>query len=118
MLRVIAFLVKQPHLSTDEFIDYYENKHVPLIVSLSGDTLPVIYKRRYLRKEPEYLVHGQPANFDVITELVFPDREAQGAWTAQLGKEGRGERIVADEENFLVRSKTTAHVVEEYVTKS
>jgi hypothetical protein len=39
-------------------------------------------------------------DFDVVTELVFPDRAAYLAWAAELSKPGSGEQVVADELNF------------------
>ena len=46
MFKVFGFLPKKDGLGTQEFIDYYENKHVPLICRLAP--VPIIYKRRYL----------------------------------------------------------------------
>jgi len=50
MYKILAFLTKRADMSTDDSIGYYENHHVPLVVSLSGDTLPILYKRRYTRR--------------------------------------------------------------------
>jgi hypothetical protein len=35
MLKVMAFLVKRPGISSEELVDYYENRPVPLILSLA-----------------------------------------------------------------------------------
>jgi hypothetical protein len=35
MFRVLAFLTKRVGIEMQAFIDYYENKHVPLICSLA-----------------------------------------------------------------------------------
>ena len=55
-------------------------------------------------------------DFDVVTELGFPDRAAFLAWRAQLSGPGSGELVAADEAKFLDRSQTRACVVEECVT--
>ncbi|XXT22799.1 hypothetical protein WME94_14730 [Sorangium sp. So ce429] len=55
-------------------------------------------------------------DFDVVTELVFPDRAAYLAWAALIFAPGSGEQVVADELKFLERSRTRAYVVEERVT--
>ena len=129
--QILAFLCKKPDLSTQQFIDYYEHKHLPLIVSLSGDTLPTTYKRRYTHRDAtidpdsETLFGAQllPANgktgieYDVVVELVWPTKAASHAWFAQINKDGGGEKIRIDEEVFLDRSRTTAFVVEEHVTR-
>ena len=114
MFRVFGFLTKKDGLSMREFIDHYENKHVPLICSLAP--VPRIYKRRYLAGE-RLTIEGGEVDFDVMTELVFTDRNAFDGWMAELAKPGVGARIVADEEKFLNRERTRAYVIEERVTR-
>jgi EthD domain len=71
MLKVMAFLVKKQGLETADLIDYYETHHMPLILSLAP--APTTYKRNYLVRDSP--ITG-PDDFDIITELVFPDRVA------------------------------------------
>jgi hypothetical protein len=101
-------------LSMQEFIDYYESKHVPLICSVA--LVPTVYKRRYLAGD-RLTVGGGNDDFDVMTEVVFADRHAFDAWMIELAKPGVGARIVADEEKFLNRARTRAYVIEERVTR-
>lgn len=114
MLKVFGFLTKREGLETQAFIDYYENNHVPLICSLAST--PIVYKRNYLSRGDELNKEDNAIDFDVVTELVFPDRAAYLAWRAQLSRPGSGEQVVADEEKFLDRSRTRACVIEECVT--
>ena len=114
MLKVFGFLTRREGIETQAFIDYYENNHVPLIRSLAPT--PIVYKRNYLLRGDELNREDSAIDFDVVTELVFPDRAAYLAWRAQLSKPGSGERVVADEEKFLDRSRTRACVIEECVT--
>ena len=114
MLKILAFLTKREGLETRAFIEYYENNHVPLICDLAPT--PIVYKRRYLVPGGELAKEGGAVDFDVVTELVFPDRTAYLAWTAQLSKPGSAEQVVADELQFLDRSRTRAYVVEEWMT--
>jgi uncharacterized protein (TIGR02118 family) len=109
MFKVLAFLTKKEGIEMHAFVDYYENNHVPLIRSLS--LTPIVYKRRYLVRG-----EGGAVDFDVVTELGFPDRAAFVAWMAQLSGPGAGEQVAADEAKFLDRSRTRAYVVEEHVT--
>ena len=108
-------------MSTDDFIDYYENHHIPLVISLSGDTLPSLYKRRYTRRGSGNDIYaaavGPPIDFDVVTEMGFADRAAYEAWGMKLGGEGVGERIAEDIVKFLDTGMTRAVVVEEFVTR-
>lgn len=114
MFKVFGFLCKREGIETQAFIDYYENHHVPLICSLAPT--PIVYKRNYLSRGDELNKEDNAIDFDVVTELVFPDRAAYLAWRAQLSKPGSGEQVVADEEKFLDRSRTRACIIEERVT--
>jgi hypothetical protein len=114
MLKIMAFLNKREDLETRAFIEHYEKNHVPLICSLAPT--PIAYKRNYLVRNHELnRRHDDTIDFDVLTELVFPDRAAYLAWSAAVGTGGPGEQVAADEARFLDRSRT-AYVVEEYVT--
>jgi hypothetical protein len=91
MLKILAFLTKTEGMRMQDFIDYYENKHVPLICSLAPT--PIVYKRRYLVRGEELTKRGGAADFDVMTELGFPDRAAFLASMAQLTGPGVGEQV-------------------------
>jgi hypothetical protein len=108
MLKVIAFLVKKQGLDTGDLIDYYETHHVPLILSLAP--APATYKRNYLLRETT----NGPDDFDIVTELVFPDRAAYQNWVSTMYAPGSG--VADDETTFLDRSRTRSYVVEEHVT--
>jgi EthD domain len=114
MFKLLAFLTKRDGMETQDFIDYYENKHVPLICSLAP--APIIYKRRYLMPGEKLTNEGGVVDFDVVTEQGFTDRAAFLAWMFQLAGPGVGEQVAADEARFLDRSRTRAYVVEEHVT--
>jgi len=80
--------------------------------------LPITYKRNYLVRDDDLNREDDSIDFDVVTELVFPDRAAYLAWDAAVGTGEPGERVATDEQRFLDRSKTRAYVIEEYVTSS
>ena len=50
MFRVLGFLSMKDGMEMQEFIDYYEHRHVPLICSLAPT--PIVYKRRTWFPEP------------------------------------------------------------------
>jgi hypothetical protein len=114
MFTVFAFLAKRDEISMQEFIDYYENKHIPLILTLAP--APLVYKRRYLIRDQELTKSGNVVDYDVMTELGFADQEAFAAWTGKLFAPGIAERVAEDEARFLDRSQTRAYVVQEYET--
>jgi EthD domain len=115
MLKIMAFLSKREDIATQAFIEYYEQHHVPLIRSLAPT--PIGYRRSYLVRGDDLNREHDSIDFDVVTELWFPDRAAYLAWGAQLAAASAGAPIIAnDEQRFLERSRTRAYVVEEHVT--
>src|SRR6476646_10900944 len=110
MLTVFAFLTKSEDIETEAFIKYYESNHVPLVLSVAF--APTVYKRNYLVRGDEFNREDEAVDFDVVTELVFPDRDAFAAWIEKLSVEAIG----TDEQRFLDRSRTSAYVIEEHVT--
>ena len=110
MLKVFAFLTKREDIETEAFIDYYEHNHVPLVLTMAPT--PTVYKRNYLVRGDEFNREDGKIDFDVVTELVFPERDAFVAWIDELSVEAIG----ADEQRFLDRSRTRAYVIEEYAT--
>jgi EthD domain len=109
VFKVLAFLARRDGMEPSDFVDYYENHHVPLILKLAVP--PLLYKRHY--RGEDLTRKGGPVDFDVVTELGFADRAAYLAWMAQLASSGQ---VGADEARFLDRSRTWAFVFEEYVT--
>jgi EthD domain len=111
MLKVFAYLTKREGLATQEFIDYYENHHVPLVLGLASAP-PLVYKRNYLVRGDEFNREDDAIDFDVVTELVFSDRSGFIQWIEDLSVDAVG----TDEEKFLDRSRTRAYVIEERAT--
>jgi len=78
MLKILVFLTKREGIETQAFIEHYENNHVPLICDLAP--APIVYKRNFLMRGDEFNKEDGAIDFDVVTELVFPDRAAYLAW--------------------------------------
>jgi len=109
---VFGYLTRKSGLTMDEFTDYYESRHVPLILSLAP--APLVYKRRYIAHEDTQ--QANQVDFDVMTEVGFSDQAAFSAWLSQLFSPQNGDRVAKDEEVFLDRAKTKAHVIHEHIT--
>lgn len=112
MLKVMAFLSKRPGMDGAAFVDYYENRHVPLILSLAPP--PPHYKRNYVVRDDAFNLPSEAIGFDVVTETGFPDRESLMAWISTLAK--AGPLVREDEAKFLDHSKYWAYVVDERTT--
>jgi uncharacterized protein (TIGR02118 family) len=113
MIKLMLLISRKPGMSREKFIEYYETRHIPLVQEL----LPPLpyYRRSYPRFEPQ-LTGGMepPPDFDVITEIAFPSREAALGWFKQWNSPEVRARIVPDEENFVVRESIRMFVVDEH----
>ncbi len=114
MFKILAFLTAKEDVDARAFIEHYEESHVPLICELAP--APVVYKRNYLVRGDELNREDDSIDFDVVTELVFADRAAYLAWSANVGTGVAGEQVSADEQRFVDQSRTRAYVIEEHIT--
>ena len=111
MIKSIALLKRKAGLSREEFIDYYENRHSVLILSL----LPGItkYRRNFVDLDGAFIFpDANPIDFDSVTEIEFVDRAAYDAFLAESAKPETARRIAEDEENVFDRGATRMFLVE------
>jgi uncharacterized protein (TIGR02118 family) len=112
MVKTIAFLKKKAGLSREAFIEYYETRHVPLILEIAPQISE--YRRNFLIEHGAIIASGAPPlDFDVVTELCYPDREAYAAAMAAFTLPENAQRIARDEENVFDRSRTRFFEVDE-----
>ena len=106
MITTIAFLKARAGMSRDEFVDHYENHHVPLVESIASGPFHCV--RHYLSPADEA---GHPAEFDAVTHMKFADAATRRTWLSLVLAPGSG--VAQDEERFLDRSRTRSFVVDE-----
>ena len=112
MIKTIAFLRRKPGLTRAQFIDYYERRHAPLILSIAPQICA--YRRNFLIEEGAILAPGaQRPDFDVVTELWYPSEAAFAAAMAAFTEAANAARIAADEEHLFDRGGTRFFRVEE-----
>jgi EthD domain len=100
-VTVITLLKRRAGMSKADFIAYYETHH-----RLIGERVLRGYAVRYVRR----FLHprdgtDQEHDFDVITEIDFPDAATGDACFAAMGDPATMAMIVADEENLFDRSR-------------
>jgi uncharacterized protein (TIGR02118 family) len=110
MFKVFAYLTRRPGTTREEFIDYYENHHVPLVLSLAS--MPRVYKRNYVAGGDAASPGSPTIDFDVVTEMTWDDRAGIEEWMALRDVPA----IAEDEARFLDRSKTRTHVIDERIS--
>lgn len=112
MIKTIAFLKRKAGLSREAFIRYYETRHAPLILSIAPQVCD--YRRNFLIEAGAIVAPGAATpDFDVVTELWYPDEAAFAAAMAAFTDPVNAQRIAADEENVFDRAYTRFYTVEE-----
>lgn len=117
MFKVIALMKKRAELTREQFIDYYENHHVPLACRL----LPMApdYRRSYALRAR---VNGQETEdnfvFDAVSEAWFLGEAAYQAFSSALSNPDIFRQISSDEAKFLDRAACKYLLVDERRTES
>jgi hypothetical protein len=114
MIKMVNLLKRNPALSLEEFIDYYETVHRKIGEKYLSK-YAARYLRRYLHAVPENVYPAEmPRNYDVIMEIWFPDQAAFERCFEVLSTPEAQSEIVADEEKLFDRNGMHFYVVEEF----
>lgn len=118
MIKLIGLFRRKNGMSREEFIEYYENRHVPLIMSVMPQLAD--YRRNYPLPDGTFEAGHLPAAegeaYDVITECWFSSREAFDEMAKVTADPEIGRRIAEDEANFLDRSRMVMFTVDERIS--
>lgn len=124
MFKFVTLIKKKEGITRDEFIEYYEKKHIPFLL----ETFPefqkaVLYRRNYLRfgdavsEEPDRSGDFGYAGFDVVNEVMFPKREdAIALMDASYKNAETYRKVLEDEDQFVERGHVKMYVVDVYET--
>jgi uncharacterized protein (TIGR02118 family) len=112
VIKTIAFLKAKKGMSRAAFIEYYETRHAPLILSIAPQVCD--YRRNFIDDAGAIVALGAGArDFDVVTELWYADEAAFAAAMAAFTAPANAARIAADEEHVFDRAYTRFYVVDE-----
>lgn len=113
MIKAIGLGKRKPGSSRREFVDYYKNSHSKLGETVMKRVGAVLYRRNYLVPSFDGLHEDiGEADFDVMTEFWFPNRESFIECFEICGGEML-EEFIADELKFCDRSATRMFIIEE-----
>lgn len=91
-VKLMVLLTRKPGMSPSEFRERYEGVHAPLCKRLSPTM--AAYRRNYVK---DVLV-GEHPPCDVITEVIFRDREAFDQAMSSMTMDQLKARLISDDE--------------------
>ncbi|MBS1677733.1 MAG: EthD domain-containing protein [Actinobacteria bacterium] len=100
MYKTVWLLRRNPAMTREEFVEYYETKHSKLVGHFDG---VVKYFRRYPEEGKSLAERSTPGgvDFDVVMELWFESREAFDAAHERGGADADFWREAAEDERRL-----------------
>jgi len=115
MIKMLTFNRKKDGISAEQYRDYYENVHAPLIRSL----FPTVgtYRRNYVDRDRTALTERNAeaardqSDFDSVTEAFFEDWAAFAAFRDKNAEPEVRARVLADEANFLEPAAIRRYIV-------
>jgi hypothetical protein len=128
--KILLFAYRKSGTTPAQFREHYENKHVPLICSVTGNLFPLTHTRWYIQRSagkaegtsrnadfPATVLQGTQADadFDAIAELTFVDEAAFQAFFEFYMNQEAAKELHEDEARFLDRSAVTGMVVGEFL---
>jgi hypothetical protein len=116
MIKMVTLIPRKPGMSREEFIDYYENHHVPLSAKLFPQVAKCV--RNYPATENFHYV-GSAAHpavpFDSVTEHWFADQAAYDAMMAEFAGDPEKFRLLSeDEDKFCDKPNVVMFMVAEH----
>jgi uncharacterized protein (TIGR02118 family) len=113
-VTALLFCYRLPNVDAEQFRDYIEQTHAPLVKSLLGPKHPLTHTRYYTNKDAGFTV-GSPSSedADLIAVITFESLEAMQESMSARRADGVREIIEADEAKFMDRSKVKVVVVGE-----
>ena len=102
MIKISAFLTRRTDLTHQQFVDYWTQKHTPLVASLPGGEVPV---RRYVQLLPtgDEIPGIGTADYDGVAEVWVDDIADAARW---FTSDTYTTTVAEDEARFLDRSRT------------
>ncbi|KAH7380722.1 EthD domain-containing protein [Pyrenochaeta sp. MPI-SDFR-AT-0127] len=125
---ILLFVTRSQSLTSDEFRDYYEHKHIPLARSLVGAYWPKSFRRQYFarvsrkgfggpanRDRPPLMLRGdmQDLDCDCIAEMNFASEKIFQKFYSAIYEKENAAVLAEDEKMFLEPGKTKVVVVGE-----
>lgn len=122
--KLIMTMKKRADMSREDFISYYNTKHLPFMSTVLQSTGEGkrVHRRNFVQLDDPFLdivgegraVTSNP-DFDAVTEVIFENREDAIAMFTAFFDSKNIERIKNDERNFVQLDSVKTYVVEEHM---
>lgn len=103
MIKLMFLMKRRAGMTPAEFRDYYENRHAPFMLSMSGR--PAVYRRNYVTGPDE-------RDYDVVTEIVYATQADFAAAQAAMADPENARRMAEDQARFLEPGSVRAFTVD------
>ncbi len=119
MIRLVFVLRRQPHLSLDEFHNYWKNKHGPLVASFADDLKILRYVQTHTIEDPANAAAqkargNMEPHYDGVAELWWStEAELEEAMASEAGQ-AAGAALLADEAKFIDLPQSPLWMAYEY----
>jgi len=118
MIKLTFCLVRAPHLSREEFLRYWLERHGPLVRSMA----PVLHIKRYVQShtlttplnEAFRRGRGAPEAYDGVAELWWDSLEDLTAGGATPEGRSAGKELLEDERTFIDLARSPLWLSEEH----
>jgi EthD protein. len=110
MFKIIITMKRKPGITREEFIEYYNNNHLPYTarVLTEGTPRPTLHRRNFVTTDDPFLavvgenraVNDDPP-VDAFTEIYFESRSEAMAMFSDFFDPVRFDGIREDEANFV-----------------
>jgi EthD domain len=119
MFKLIMLLKKRSDLTREQFMDYYDNHHVPFMHSIVPRGAAVHRRNYVLASERGSDCEVTPQledDWDVIVEVFYESREAAEGAMKALADPETSRRMREDESRFIQPGSIRRFVVEVHET--
>lgn len=114
MYKLMMLLKKRPDLTREQFIDHYDNRHVPLMHSLLKRGAAV--HRRNFVLPASAADEGTDRECDVIVEIFYEDLETVQGVAQQMADPQIQRQMREDEDRFILKGSIRRFAVEVHET--
>lgn len=116
MIKMVGIFRKNPALSDEEFIDYYENRHCPMFNEYLRKPGVERWTRRYLKPiAPPITGEVRDFGFDVIVEIWCDEVFYKSFFVDPMPPEFR-ELVIEDEKYLFDRDHMYMYLADEHDT--